>query len=262
MTAHTSLRPKAWLWTGRVVFVGVLFAAWQIAALRVGPLAAAPPTTVVAWILRETLHGDLLWQAWATWRKASIGLSVGVSLALVLSIVLYEAGAWGRAVESAIVATAGLPKYAMVPLFVLWLGVGELPSLALVTLLAFYPVFIATAAGMAAIDRRLVAVVRLLGGSRAATAREVLPYSMLPFWLSAMQIAMPRAISGAVVAEMLVGQEGLGSRIEHARQTFDMPGVFGNLAVATLSIVGVHAVLRGVRVRIAPWTPSGPNVAP
>ena len=149
-------------------------------------------------------------------------------------------------------ASVGIPKYALVPLFILWFGIDDAPKLVLVGLLVFYPVFIAVFAGIRNVDRRLIDMARVLGASEAAIAREVIWNSLMPFFFAALKIALPRAISAAIIGEFLVGNEGLGYLIEHSRQNFDTVGVFAGIVVATALVLVINAVLTAVDRRSMP----------
>ena len=98
------------------------------------------------------------------------------------------------AVEPYIMASVGVPKYALVPLFILWFGIDDAPKLWLVGLLVFYPIFIAVFAGIRNVDRRLISMARVLGASEAAISREVIWNSLLPFFFAALKIAKPSVL--------------------------------------------------------------------
>jgi ABC-type nitrate/sulfonate/bicarbonate transport system permease component len=148
-----------------------------------------------------------------------------------------------------------VPKYALVPLFILWFGIDDAPKLWLVGLLVFYPIFIAVFAGIRNVDRRLISMARVLGASEAAIAREVIWNSLLPFLFAALQIALPRAVSAAIIGEFLVGNEGLGYMIEYSRQNLDTTGVFAGVLVATALVLVINAVLLRIDRRLNAWRP-------
>ena len=152
-------------------------------------------------------------------------------------------------------ASVGIPKYALVPLFILWFGIDDAPKLWLVGLLVFYPIFIAVFAGIRNVDRRLIDMARVVGASEAMISREVIWNSLLPFFFAALKIALPRAISAAIIGEFLVGNEGLGYLIEYSRQNFDTVGVFAGIVVATALVLVINALLAAVDRRFNAWRP-------
>jgi NitT/TauT family transport system permease protein len=141
------------------------------------------------------------------------------------------------------------------PLFILWFGIHDAPKLVLVGVLVFYVVFIAVFAGIRNVDRRLVDMARIVGASEAAISREVIWNSLLPFFFAALKVALPRAVSAAIVGELLVGNEGLGRYIEQARQSTDTVGVFVGILYATALVLAINVILVYVDRRVQSWRP-------
>ena len=103
---------------------------------------------------------------------------------------------------------------------------------------------------------------RVVGASEAAISREVIWNSLLPFFFAALKIALPRAISGAIIGEFLVGDEGLGYMIEHSRQSVDTTGVFTGVVLAIALVLVINAVLARVDRRLNPWRPVERHMEP
>ena len=161
-----------------------------------------------------------------------------------------------NAIEPYIMASVGVPKYALVPLFILWVGIDDAPKLWLVGLLVFYPVFIAVFAGIRNVDRRLINMARVAGAGEATISREVVWNSLLPFFFASLKIALPRAISATIIGEFLVGNEGLGYLIENSRQNFDTTGVFVGIVVSTAIVLLINAILVWLDRRHSAWRPT------
>src|SRR5262249_41180031 len=162
--------------------------------------------------------GTLLRDTYVTLRLSAIGFALGCGLGIALPFLLRRLPRLTAAVEPYIMASVGIPKYALVPLFILWFGIDDAPKLWLVGLLV---VFLAVLAGIRSVARGLIDMARVAGAGEAAIAREVIWNSLLPFFFAALKIALPRAVSAAIIGEFLVGNEGLGYLIEHSRQNLD-----------------------------------------
>ena len=117
-------------------------------------------------------------------------------------------------------------------------------------------VFIAMFAGIRNVDRRLIDMARVVGASETKIAREVIWNSLMPFFFAALKIALPRAISAAIIGEFLVGNEGLGFLIENARQNFDTIGVFAGIVVATTLVLVINALLVWIDRLCNAWRPA------
>jgi NitT/TauT family transport system permease protein len=241
---------------GRIGLALALLAAWNVGADRVGPLYVADPIKVAQRIYEDTLAGTLLRHIYVTLRLAGMGFAIGCFLGVALPFVLRRLPRLTNAVEPYIMASVGIPKYALVPLFILWFGIDDAPKLWLVGLLVFYPVFIAVFAGIRNVDQRLINMARVVGASEAAISREVVWNSLLPFFFASLKIALPRAISAAIIGEFLVGNEGLGFLIENSRQNFDTTGVFAGVVVSTALVLVINALLVRIDRRFSAWRPT------
>jgi NitT/TauT family transport system permease protein len=240
---------------GRIGLALLLLIAWKIGADAAGPVYAADPLQVFRRIVTDTLSGELIRHTYVTLRLAAIGFAIGCFFGVALPFVLRRMPRLTDAVEPYIMASVGVPKYALVPLFILWFGIDDAPKLWLVGFLVFYPVFIAVFAGIRNVDRRLINMARVMGASETTISREVVWNSLLPFFFAALKIALPRAVSAAIIGEFLVGDAGLGFMIENARQNFDTPGVFAGIVVATALVLVINAILVAVDKRFNAWRP-------
>ena len=174
---------------GRIGLACLLLAAWKIAADTAGPIYLADPVKVVQRIVADTMSGTLIRHTYVTLRLSMIGFAIGCAAASACRFSCDGCRASPAAVEPYIMASVGIPKYALVPLFILWFGIDDAPELWLVGLLVFYVVFIAVFAGIRSVDRRLINMARIVGASEAVIAREVIWNSLLPFFFASLKIA-------------------------------------------------------------------------
>ena len=241
---------------GRIALLLLLLAGWKIGADAAGPIYAADPVGVAQRIVEDIWSGALLRHIYVTLRLATIGFVIGCFFGVALPFALRRLPRLTSAVEPYIMASVGIPKYALIPLFILWFGIDDAPKLWLVGLLVFYPVFIAVFAGIRNVDRRLINMARVAGASEAAISREVVWNSLLPFFFASLKIALPRAVSAAIIGEFLVGNEGIGFLIENSRQNFDTTGVFTGVVVATALVLLINAILVRLDRRFSAWRPT------
>ena len=234
----------------------LLLIAWKLGADIAGPIYVADPFKVFERIVADTWSGTMIRHVYVTLRLSAIGFAIGCAAGVALPFLLRRLPRLTAAVEPYIMASVGVPKYALVPLFILWFGIDDAPKLWLVGLLVFYPVFIAVFAGIRNVDRRLIDMARIVGASETAISREVIWNSLLPFFFASLKIALPRAVSAAIIGEFLVGNEGLGYLIEHSRQNFDTTGVFAGIVVATALVLAINAALVFVDRRFNAWRPT------
>jgi NitT/TauT family transport system permease protein len=247
---------------GRIALAVLLVLAWKAGTEIAGPLYFADPLQVFTRIATDTASGVLLHHIAVTLRLSAIGFAIGCAAGVALPFLLRRLPRLTAAVEPYIMASVGVPKYALVPLFILYFGIDDAPKLWLVGLLVFYPVFIAIFSGIRSVDRRLINMARIVGAREARIAREVIWNSLLPFFFAALKIALPRAVSAAIIGEFLVGNAGLGYLIENSRQNFDTVGVFEGIVVATALVLAINAVLVAADQRFTAWRPVEPGMQP
>src|SRR5262245_4383544 len=203
---------------GRLALAVAIILAWEYGARTLGRLFFAPPLDVLERIVALAHSGQMFTDIAATMRVSAAGFAIAAFCGVLLPFLLRRSLRATEAVEPYIMASMGIPKYALAPWLILWFGIGDLPKLVVVTLVVFYILFITTFAGIRGVDQRLVNMARVVGASERAIAREIIWTSLLPFFFTGLKIAFPRAVSATIVGEFLVATERVGRYIERARQ--------------------------------------------
>ncbi|MDO9435184.1 ABC transporter permease [Hydrogenophaga sp.] len=240
---------------GRWLLLAALIALWQWSHLKLGNHTIAAPLQTVERVWQLTASGELWTHIEATARVSFIGLVLGWIAAVIVSFALYRSERLAAALEPYLLASMGIPKFALAPLLILWFGIGAAPKVVVVSLMVFYVVFVTALSGLRAVDMRLFAMSQLVGASRWRVTREVLLPSIVPYMLSGLKIAIPRAISATVVGEFLVADSGLGFYIEQSRQTADTVGVYAGLVIVTVLVLCSDALLGLLERRLLAWRP-------
>jgi len=241
---------------GRWTLLAILLVLWQLAHLWLGAYTIASPLDTFGRLVEMVQDGTVWRHLGATARVSAIGLVAGWLAGLLVALALARSPRLASAVEPYILASMGVPKFAMAPLLILWFGIGDAPKVVVVTLMVFYVVFITAISGLRAIDGRLLLMSRLMGASSWGSTREILLPSITPYVLSGLKVAIPRAISAAVVGEFLVAESGLGYYIEYSRQTSDTVGVYAGLVVVTALVLSSDALLGLLTRRLLAWRPA------
>jgi NitT/TauT family transport system permease protein len=249
--------PRQWIVTGgRLALAVALIAAWEWGARAFGPLFFAPPLATVQRVVEMAGNGKLLTDIVATLRVSAMGFVIGCAAGVGLPFLLRLSPRAASAIEPFIMASMGIPKYALTPWLILWFGIGDAPKAIVVTLFVFYIVFITVFAGVRGVDQRLVNMARIIGASERTIARKVIWISLLPFFFTGLKVALPRAVSAAIVGEFLVAVEGVGFSIERARQLSDTTGVFAGIVVAVTLVLIINAVVNALERRALKWRPT------
>ncbi len=251
-----SLAWRKWVvYGGRLVVAAALLLAWDYGARTLGRFFFAAPLEVAERIRDLALSGQMFTDIFATLRVATAGFAIAAVFGVLLPFVLRRSQRATEAVEPFIMASMGIPKYALAPWLILWFGIGDLPKLVVVTLVVFYILFITTFAGIRGVDQRLVRMARIIGASEHVISREIIWTSLLPFFFTGLKIAFPRAVSATIVGEFLVSTQGVGRYIEHARQVADTTGVFAGIVIAIALVLAINGIVNLIERHALAWRP-------
>jgi len=231
--------------------------AWE-AASRLGLVSAQmlPPFSSVAvafWgLLRD---GDLVTNAAHSLWRALLGFSAAVVVGTLLGAGMALSRTVRLAVNPVVQFFYPLPKSALIPLVLIWFGLGDASKVVLIFLGCLLPNILGTYNGITGIDQSLVWSARSLGASRAEIFREVVLPAALPQILTGLQVALPTALIVAVIAEMMMGGYGLGGAMMTASRHLDSTGVFAGIVATALTGHAVISAMSLVRWRLLSWHP-------
>lgn len=210
---------------------------WQM-TVKLGHVPAAilpSPTEILQKLVR--FHGLIFAQAMPTTLETLIAFAISVPLAIVLAIAMTFSTFVNRALYPNLIFFQLIPKIALAPLFIVWLGIGTESRVAFSVFISFFPILIATIAGLQAIDRDMLKLCRSVKASDWQIMFHIrLPYS-LPFIFSGMKVAVTLSVIGIVVGEFIGSSKGLGYLILFAssRQETDV----SLAAITVLCIIGL-----------------------
>ena len=195
----------------------------------------------------------LLTQTGNTLLSMTIGFGIAMVGGLVLAILLAASATIERATLPLFVALNSVPKVAIAPLLVAWLGFGPRPKIVMVVLICFFPIIVSAAAGLASTPAELGELVRSLSASWWQTYVKVrLPWA-LPQIFVGLKVSMSLAVIGVVVAEINSPQNGLGSVIVLSGQSLNSSLAFAAITILALISVALFYLVVGIERLLLPW---------
>lgn len=228
-----------------VVAVGVGFVAvWQLVVWLGGyqRFVLPGPAVVAERWFEAARDGTFTPHVLTTLSEILLGLAVGVSSGLVVGFLLARSALADRLLSPYIVAAQATPVLALAPVIVIWFGNGLASKVLICALICFFPMAVATTVGLRSVDARLVEMARSLRATRRQLIATVEVPSALPQVLGGLKIAVTLAVVGAIVAEWVGGDRGLGVLLNLARGSlFDTPLLFATLV--TIALLGVALYL-------------------
>jgi NitT/TauT family transport system permease protein len=230
----------------------VLLVIWQLAPplLKIREYLLPGPASVV----RAALNFSIPWHTHLT--VTTLEILGGFVLAGAAGVALGVAIAWSptiaRALVPFLVFVNTLPKVAVAPLFLLWLGYGIVPNVLIAALIGFFPVVINTAVGLTQVDDELLDLGRAFGAPTWKVFLKIRLPNALPYVLSALKITATAAVVGAIVGEFVASQAGLGMVIVNAQTNLNTAVAFA--ALGWISIIGL-ALYGAVSLAARWWAP-------
>ena len=216
---------------------------WQLASHWMGDYWVPGIGQIVDRFGKELVAGKLLADMIATTKLLVAGTAMGTLLGCGLACSLRLSRRVDAMLQPFITAIMSVPKLGLVPLLVLWFGTGWAPKVMLVTLTVLFIVFSFTYAGLVTVNERLSMCARVFGASPVQVTRFIILPSVLPFVFTGLEVALPWAVSAALVAEYLAAKVGVGHGLETARQLSDSVGVYYGIVLATILVLASNAVL-------------------
>lgn len=244
------------VWALRLLLVVGVVALWEVAADRWIDITFTSKPSEIVQRLGEWAGDGTLWSnSLVTIQEIVYGFLLGAVTGALAGFVLASLTFVYRVVDPFMMALYSIPKVALAPLFIVWFGIGMHMKVLLAAVTVFFLVFLNTAAGVREVDRGLIDAVRLMGGNRWHIARKVvLPASMTGV-LTGLKVAIPYALIGAVIGELVASNRGLGYLINDSAAQFDTAGVFATLVVLS-AIAGLLNVVVGlIGKRVNRWKP-------
>jgi NitT/TauT family transport system permease protein len=220
-----------------------LLAVWEATArlLSLPPYLLPAPSAIARSM--DTNSALLIKESVTTTLETALGFVLSVVVGVPLALAIYLWKPFARAVYPVLVSSQAVPKVAVAPLFLVWFGFGLLPKVLIAFLIAFFPVVINTAMGLAALEREKIYLARSMGLGPVATFFKIQLPNALPSIFAGLKISITFAVVGAVVGEFVGGQGGLGYLLLIANGNMDTALLFAGIVALTLLGILLFALI-------------------
>jgi NitT/TauT family transport system permease protein len=247
MNQNTIERLAPWL------FTIALFAIWEATCwiFRVDVFILPPPSAAFAAMAQywKPLVRHSVVTLWTTMAGFALAVAFGVVLGLVVG--------WSRTIYRGLypvmIGFNSIPKVAVVPILVVWFGIGEVPAILTAFLISFFPIVVNVATGLATMEPELEDVLRALGAKKIDIMLKVgIPRSQ-PYLFGSLKVAITLAFVGTVVSETIAANAGLGFLMVQAGSNFQMPLVFAGLLLLAVEGIAMYAVFASIEQHFTKW---------
>lgn len=226
---------------------------WEVAVWLFQPPAIILPAPSDIWHSFNETPGTFIRNMGYTLGTTALAFAISVVLGVILAICIVQSKFLERTVYTLLVAINSVPKVALAPLFVIWLGTGLEPKISVAVMLAIFPIVIDTVLGMRSVDPDMLNLAKATRASKFDVLFKIRLPNALPSLFSGMKVAISFALVGAIVGEFVAGGKGLGFLVLTAQGQFDTTRVFVSLVL--LGLMGtVLFYLVDLAERLAlPW---------
>lgn len=217
--------------------LAVLLLAWEYGttAFNVAPFILPLPSAI--WTAFAAAAPTVLRHAWATLATVLMGFAASVAIGLPLAILIASSRPLAAAIYPLLVITQSVPKVALAPILIVALGATALPCIIVTVLVAFFPLVVSSVTGLLATPPELLEIARSCRATRWQTLVRIrLPFA-IPFVFARLKVAVALCVVGAVVAEFVGADEGIGYLIQTSMAFFKVALAFG--AVVLLALIGI-----------------------
>jgi NitT/TauT family transport system permease protein len=236
-----------------IVLFAALLVAWQLAVSVFGIREYILPSPLV--VLRALSGGEIPWAGhlWITTLEIVGAFVVAGAVGVALGLAIAWSPVLATSLVPFLVFVNTLPKVAVAPLFLLWLGYGVVPNMLIGALIGFFPVVINTAVGLTQVDEEMLDLGRVFNAPKWRVFAKIRIPNAYPYILSALKVTATAVVVGAIVGEFVASQKGLGYVIITTQGSMNTPVAFA--ALVWISVIGLAvygAVVLAARW-IAPW---------
>jgi putative hydroxymethylpyrimidine transport system permease protein len=237
--------------------VVLTIAVWEIVIkiLDVPTYIWAPPS-LIAQTIQENF-GELIGHAGVTLKETLVGFLSAVALGLGFGLLLHFSTWSKRSLYPLLIASQSIPTVVLAPVFVLVLGFGLWPKVAVVTLFCFFPIVVGTIDGLSSVDREYIRMMLTLDATRMGIFRRVEFPSALPQIFTGTRVAATYAAIGAVFGEWAGSESGLGWQMLQAKGRLDTPLVFADIVFITAMALALFGAVTLVERLTIPWARKG-----
>lgn len=240
----------------RFIVGALLILFWQTLSTVAGEYWVPSPLQTVKAIYSFTLSGRFTPNALYTLQEACIGFVLGGVPGLLLPFWLRRSPTLTAIMEPFMVAAYGLPKLALTPLFIIWFGIGMGSKIAVVCSVTFFIMFFNTLEGVRALELKLVRMAQILGANERQIVMKIILPSSVPYIFAGVKTSIPYAIGGAIIAELVSSNQGLGFLLQYFAMDFDTKNVFATIAVITCIVMAFMFSANWLERRLFAWRPT------
>ena len=233
--------------------VAAMFLFWELFVRASGIQEFVLPAPSAIFASLWEWHEPILENAWQTLMTTLVGFGLAILIGGLGGVALGSSAVLYASFYPLLIGFNSVPKVAVIPILIIWFGIGTIPAIITAFLLAFFPILVNVATGIATVEPELRDVLRALGATKRQVIVKVgLPRAM-PYFFASLKIAMTVAFVGSIVAETVAANKGIGYLMLVASSRFQVPLAFAGLIVTGVMGVGMYVACAAIERRMTGW---------
>jgi NitT/TauT family transport system permease protein len=250
---ETAERRQIPSWVITVASVAVVLIIWEIFGRQINPVFGSYPTAIAAAFWELLISGQLGAALYDSLRPFVLGYGLAIVVGIPVGLVVGRFRVAEAALGLYVTAGYAMPLVALVPLLILWLGLGFAVKVAVVFLMSLFPIIINTWLGVVAVPKTLIEVGKSFVAPDLVILRRIILPATLPYIMAGIRLAVGRAVVAMVIAEFFTTISGLGAVIINSANNFDTATMFVPIIILMAMAVGLNWLIGWVERRVAPW---------
>lgn len=240
------------LWVSLAV-LGVVAIAWELSVrlLKIPPFILPSPILVGSVLIDSA--PVLAAHTWYTLQACLLGFLLALIVGIIFAVLTVQSRLIEQTTNTLLVSMNSIPKVAIAPLFIVWLGTGLQPKVAIAMLVAVFPIVVETVHGLKSANPDMLDLARVLGASRLKLLTKIQFPHALPNLFAGMKVGIALALVGGIVGEFVASRQGLGYAILVAQGQFDTPMIFAALVILALLGTALFYAVEFLERLIVPW---------
>jgi NitT/TauT family transport system permease protein len=240
-------------WVITCISIGCMLVLWEIFGRQVNPIFGSYPSAIAVAFWELLLSGQLGSALYDSLRPFLLGYGLAIVVGVPVGLVVGRFRTAEAALGIYITAGYAMPLVALVPLLILWLGLGFTVKVAVVFLMALFPICINTWLGVIAVPKTLIEVGKSFVATDLVILRRIVLPATLPYIMAGVRLPVGRAVVAMVIAEFFTTISGLGAVIINSANNFDTATMFVPILILMVMAIGLNSLIGYVERKVAPW---------
>ena len=235
------------------IYMIIFFLFWEISCFIFNIPVYFLPSPIDIIVAFKEFSEAIIENSIQTFYTTFVGFGMAIIFGLMIGILIGWSNNIYAGLYPIMVGFNSIPKVAVVPILVLWFGIGDVPAVLTAFLISFFPIVVNVATGLATIEPELEDVLRALGANRYQIMTKVGIPRSLPYFFGSLKIAITLAFVGSVISETVAANSGIGHMMLTAQSNFEVPLVFAGLVALAIEGIGMYAIMALIEKKFTFW---------